>query len=651
MQRFIQCLRSDITISVLLSALVLPVALPLSVQAKAPPTSALSGVYAAKGRAYSGQKKYREASIWYGKAIALAPRNTRYLMLRAAVHNELGEHSKAIDDLSTTLKVNPALAEAYQRRAELYLNLGKLHKALLDCNSAIKLKPLSLDSYSTAAEANKRLCFYDEAIKALSKAIALKSDLPFDWSNRAHLYELTNQFALARNDRARAFAMACPHQKLALRLGSPLADFANISGKVTAHAVDTAVMPLVLPFRYDCGSHMAVPVVVNDHPVRFMLDTGADTSALFQRAIPAVASLGKVRVPSVKSNGQEDTVGFVNASSLKLANLSLSNVPLEVRDDKSHKTMSGHLGGNLLENFAVTIDYSSKQIILSRKFAGTISDRAVVVPIWQAGHQPICQIKLDDKVEVAALLDTGCPHSLCADALLGPLCPKRLRFNKSINGIWLDNLHVGMVKLTSMQMGNKRFNVPVLNVFPASEAPLAAYHMTLGNDFLSRFKTVTFDYPARRMVFEPTDIDSDSVAALMREARYQTNNDNVLEAIKTYEAVMKLDQSRKAECFYYRGNLLLHLNKVPEAITDFSDSLALKPNSRWPLYFRAHAYSALGQYQNCVADATRVIKIDPNLVDIYLCRAKAYKMLGKYALAQNDRDTAKKLSIKSLSTK
>jgi tetratricopeptide (TPR) repeat protein len=254
-------------------------------------------------------------------------------------------------------------------------------------------------------------------------------------------------------------------------------------------------------------------------------------------------------------------------------------------------------------------------------------------------------------VEVAALLDTGCPHSLCADALLGPLCPKRLRFNKSINGIWLDNLHVGMVKLTSMQMGNKRFNVPVLNVFPASEAPLAAYHMTLGNDFLSRFKTVTFDYPARRMVFEPTDIDSDSVAALMREARYQTNNDNVLEAIKTYEAVMKLDQSRKAECFYYRGNLLLHLNKVPEAITDFSDSLALKPNSRWPLYFRAHAYSALGQYQNCVADATRVIKIDPNLVDIYLCRAKAYKMLGKYALAQNDRDTAKKLSIKSLSTK
>ena len=57
--------------------------------------------------------------------------------------------------------------------------------------------------------------------------------------------------------------------------------------------------------------------------------------------------------------------------------------------------------------------------------------------------------------------------------------------------------------MRSLSLGAAKFEVPILDVFPAAQAPSMATEVVLGNDFLSTFKTVSFDYPGRQVILEP----------------------------------------------------------------------------------------------------------------------------------------------------
>jgi len=72
-----------------------------------------------------------------------------------------------------------------------------------------------------------------------------------------------------------------------------------------------------------------------------------------------------------------------------------------------HRTpSSGILGGNILENFVVTVDYLRQQLSLSS--ACEQSGKAIILPMRVRDHVPYCDVGLDNHQLVSALIDTGC---------------------------------------------------------------------------------------------------------------------------------------------------------------------------------------------------------------------------------------------------
>jgi hypothetical protein len=205
-----------------------------------------------------------------------------------------------------------------------------------------------------------------------------------------------------------------------------------------------------------------------------------------------------------KANGKEYSAGFFRTQNAKLGHSTLKRLAMGVEDGLiGHKTLSGFLGGNVLENFVVTIDYEMKQLILTSAFKHSGADNLIMQPMTVRTHRPYSTINLNGKLDVTALIDTGCPFNMSADWLSEPILSNKLSYKQKISGPWLGSLNSECIQLDSLGLGAASFKGVTLHVFPAAEAPQAAREVVLGNDFLRRFKAVTFDYPGRRVILEP----------------------------------------------------------------------------------------------------------------------------------------------------
>jgi len=574
-----------------------------------------AATYIERGYIYFCLRKFQKAVEDYSVAIKISPRSYKEYSLRAGAYGELGQYRKQIDDLTSAIKVNPKVADLYERRADAYYQLGQLQNAIDDCTTATSLNPASPYAYDTAAWAYEELGLYDKAIELRTKDLGLEAKDAFEWFNRGEDYELLGKFDLARADRQKAIELFSPSERLSMQGCKPLIDFNHPSVERPRDIIDRQLKSnsVVLSFHYDNGGHICVPVQVNGHPLQLMLDTGCAHSDLWKQAMPGVAKMDKVQLRGTKADGKESLSGFFRARDLKLDTLTLPNVAMGVNDGLvGHKTLSGFLGGNILENFVVTVDYTKKQVILATSSQQDITKKAITVPMRIRKHHPICSVRLDGKLDVMALLDTGCPCSMSPDSLLKPILPKKLACKEHMSGPWLGNLSVENVRLKSVGLGASNLEAPIFDVFPADEAPAAATEITLGNDFLSRFKTVTFDYPARRIILEPNDTVLESAPYLYCEGRFYFQHNKMGQALDAFSKSMILDNEFAQACYYYR----------------------------------ATAFVLLKQYQQAILDLNALIKLDPKESWAYRNRAWAYDKLGKHQLAKRDRRMAKKFSRK-----
>lgn len=478
----------------------------LSLAVKITPQKA--NLYERRGYAFDKLGKFTKAIEDYNTAINLNPQSYEAYLLRSDSYRELGQYQKQIDDLTLAAKLNPENADLFERRAYAYYKLGKFQKALADCTTAIEINPQSLDAYSTAALVYEIIGQYHQAIEQRTKILEFKTTNPFDWSNRAKDYQLLGQFDLWQDDLRKAIELANTDEKATLQLCNPLTDFNNLSRNIEwpRNHFDKLLKEklIVIPFHFDDEDHICLPAQVNSHSVELMLDTGCAHSSLWNQEMPRIAKIEHTQLRNTKANGNEYLYGFFKAREIKLGNLPLKNVAMSVQKGLAgHKTLSGFLGGNILENFIVKIDYKNKKTIIATSLKNDKSTGSIIVPMKLRNHCPYCMVYLDEEVEVMALLDTGCPLSMSAESLLQSLLSKELDYKQHISGPWLGSLNSETVQLKSLQLGAVKFKHPNLEVFAAAEAPAAAFEIILGNDFLSKFKTVTFDYPGKRIIFEP----------------------------------------------------------------------------------------------------------------------------------------------------
>jgi len=605
-----------------------------------------AGPYMERGFIYFCQNKFQKAFEDYTVAVKITPLSVDPLLLRAEVLSKLGQYQNQIADLTAATKINAKLARAYEQRGYTYYRLGQLQNAIDDFNTALQLSPASLNAHSNASFAHEEFELYQKAIEHRSRAIELEPKYAYHRSIRARLYERLGKHNLAKADRLQAMKVGDDKDKLHLQSCSPLIDFINPASESPKDSIDKQlkIKSVVLPFHYDNGDHICLPVQANGHSLQLMLDTGCGHSDLWNKAMPGVAKLDKTQQTNTRANGKEYSYGFCRLGTLALDHLILSNVAMSVNEGLTgHDTLSGFLGGNILENMVVTIDYIRKQVILSAERESPPND-AIIVPIWIRSHRLFCNVRLDGKLDMSAMLDTGCPNSMSADALLKPILPKKMEFNNRIEGPWLGKLSCESVRLNNLELGGSSFKPPLFDVYPAAQAPDAASEIILGNDFLSQFKIVTFDYPARRMILIPNEANTNIAAKLYREGRNYLSRHEEQLAIDAFTKVMALDSEFATRCYLHRGEAFVHLQEYTKAVADFSALIKLEPKNHKHYLSRAWANTFLKQYKMQIADDTTAIGMNPNSQWAYENRAWAYEQLGQHGLAQNDFKMAKKLA-------
>lgn len=573
-----------------------------------------AAVFEKRGYAYLRLDKFQKAVDDFTAAIKISRNSADAYSLRAFAFSKLGQYSNQIDDLTLAIKISPRDADLYERRGGAHYELGQLQDALADCNMAIKLAPSSVDASLTAADACEELLLLDKALELRNKLLKRDLNDAYRWNARAKVYERLGKYELALADRRKASELASPSDRLHMQGCSPLVDFSKLSagvenpqGRINEQLKNNKV---VLPFKYDDGCHICVPAHVNGRPLRLMLDTGCGHSDIWKQAMPGLAEMDKTLLVGTKANGKEYSFGSFRARDLKLGDLTLSNVAMGVHEGLvGHKTLSGFLGGNILENFVVTVDYRNKQVFLAKSFDQSSVKNAIVVPMMVRNHQPHCSVMLDRKLETTAQLDTGCPFSLSAASLLKPILTRKLNYTGRTSGPWLGELSCEGVRLKSISLGGANFESPIFDVFPAAQAPGAAATIYLGNDFLSGFKAVTFDYPARRIIFEPDEASSKSAMHLYREGRFYLAHHEEKRAIDSFTKAIDLDRELAPLCYFYRGL----------------------------------AFECLKQYEPALADCNAVIKLDAKAYRAYHLRALIYHALGRQQLAESDLMMEKKL--------
>lgn len=568
------------------------------------------------------------------------PRTSQEYVSRAGAYYILGSIKKQIDDFTSAIRISPTDANLYEKRAKAFYTLGELRKVINDANKARELDPRLSDPYWLAAAAHDELGLFDEALKLRTKITKLEANNAYAWSARAKLYESMGKFELAQADWLMAFKLAGPIDRVEMQLNSPLINSNSPSIETLKNNLKEQLKKgsVILQLHYDREGHICVPVQVNGHDFQFMLDTGCENSELWNKALHGVATKDKLLLQRRNANGSKHLSGWFRARNLRLGGLSLPNVVLELNDGLNDRSnLSGFLGGNILENFMVTVDYSKKQLRLANSIKQNRRKQAIVVPMILRNHRPYCNVKIDGKVDVMALLDTGSPFSMSPETLVEPILKRHLKFNSIISGMSFGNLFTEVVQTENLQIGSLLVNGPIFEIFPASDAPGMANWIVLGNPFLSRFKTVTFDYPARQIILEPNNSITESAPNSYIEGQFYFRHNRPKQAINAFQKSMKLDSELATICYDGTANVYLDQKENLKALKEITKAINLDPKVATLYLTRARIYENLGKHSLQIADLTTAIHIDSSNQIAYLSRANVYDKLHKHKLAERDR--------------
>lgn len=265
----------------------------------------------------------------------------------------------------------------------------------------------------------------------------------------------------------------------------------------------SACIPVVI-----ANHHVFVPVTLDGHPLRFMLDTGGVNLV----AEATARRIGLARVGAMEARGPgERSVdsGFARVGRLEIGGaVTLERQLLRVIDmpgfdDVEGLRVDGVLGVEVFKRLVVQVDYAGATLTLADSASFASPPSAQSLPLAFFGHFPGVVASLDG-VEGQFWLDTGnrggvVLHApfVAAHGLDGRYHPSaETTIGWGIGGRAQGRLARG----GRLSLGGLGIDGPVLRLPRAQDGPLAMRDVAgnIGGEILGRF-VVTFDY-ARRVV-------------------------------------------------------------------------------------------------------------------------------------------------------
>jgi len=272
-----------------------------------------------------------------------------------------------------------------------------------------------------------------------------------------------------------------------------------------------------IPLEVSQDGHIFLRVRVNDSlPVLFGLDSGFEQSAITAKQAKAlnVKTYGEARVAGGGENTQEFSltrdISF-ELSGMKVNFKEVGVLSLDFPSPMPNETISGILGYDFINRFAVEIDFSKKVMGLydprTYRYHGTGS----ILPIKMLDNNPCVEatVTLPELSPVSGMfvIDTGAGNDIFFNSpfvrkhhLLDSKQEMAQAKTLGIGGV--SNIRIGYA--FSVKLGHIVIDKPKVHFSLAtkgdSASPIYAGH--LGNGIFRQFKRMIFDSRRRRLILE-----------------------------------------------------------------------------------------------------------------------------------------------------
>jgi tetratricopeptide (TPR) repeat protein len=285
------------------------------------------------------QGKLQESFEQAAQVIAADPLSARAHALLGTSLLRSGEFRNSIEALYTAVKFNNRESLAIAGLAEIEYFENRSRTAYDWLKRAVQLDPLEPDYYISLARACSRLEYYGEAADAYQRFL-----------------DVTPKSDVERRARIRG-----------------LIDFYRYLGTTKIHRTlgkEISTVPINL-----VNHRPFVNIVVNGKgTLRFVIDTGASLSVISDKAAERLGIKSVARGGNARAIGGTGTFPIIYGllDSIMIGEARIEAVPVYIRtvhsapDTIDEERADGYIGLSVLANFAVTLDYQARQMVLDR---------------------------------------------------------------------------------------------------------------------------------------------------------------------------------------------------------------------------------------------------------------------------------------------
>jgi tetratricopeptide (TPR) repeat protein len=285
------------------------------------------------------QGKLQESFEQAAQVIAADPLSARAHALLGTSLLRSGEFRNSIEALYTAVKFNNRESLAIAGLAEIEYFENRSRTAYDWLKRAVQLDPLEPDYYISLARACSRLEYYGEAADAYQRFL-----------------DVTPKSDVERRARIRG-----------------LIDFYRYLGTTKIHRTlgkEISTVPINL-----VNHRPFINIVVNGKgTLRFVIDTGASLSVISDKAAERLGIKAVARGGNARAIGGTGTFPIIYGllDSIMIGEARIEAVPVYIRtvhsapDTIDEERADGYIGLSVLANFAVTLDYQARQMVLDR---------------------------------------------------------------------------------------------------------------------------------------------------------------------------------------------------------------------------------------------------------------------------------------------
>lgn len=458
------------------------------------------------------QGKLQESYEQAAQVIAADPLSSRAHALLGTSLLRSGEFRNSIEALYTAVKFNNRESLAIAGLAEIEYFENRSRTAYDWLKRAVQLDPMEPDYYISLARSCSRLEYYGEAADAYQRFL-----------------DVSPKTDVERRARIRG-----------------LIDFYRYLGNTKIHRTvgkEIATIPINL-----VNHRPFIDITVNGKgTLRFVVDTGASLSVISDKAAERLGIRPVARGGNARAIGGTGTFPIIYGllDSIAIGEARIEAVPVYIRtvhsapDTAEAERADGYIGLSVLSNFAVTLDYQSRRMVLDRtpireEPAAAKSDREKTdLPVSDAARvDPLkTETKPDTPPAVSGVLADADTHEIPIRSTSGGLASAETRLpnmdrplnfiidtgatvsvvskaivkKHNLEGLKLQGLKyrvigaagieegaeaLGLSTLTVSGLKKQNARALILDLEAVNETSGFEQHGILGGDYLSHFRIV-----------------------------------------------------------------------------------------------------------------------------------------------------------------